>query len=89
MRKLMIAGAVALLGSIGVANAGEATGVITGVDASSHTITLNDGRTFAIANEKKDSDYSLADNFKPGDKVRVLYRQLNGEPTATSVTPRG
>lgn len=89
MRKLMIAGAVALLGSVAVANAAEVSGVITGVDASNHTITLNNGRTFALANEQSGSGSSLANNFKPGDKVHVIYRELNAQPTATVISPRG
>jgi Cu/Ag efflux protein CusF len=90
MRKLMIAaGAIALLGAVSAASAGEAVGVITGVDASANSITLSNGRTFSLANVPNNNHSSLADNFKPGDKVHVIYQQLNGQPTATQITPRG
>ena len=90
MRRFVAAAAIAgFLGPSVAAFAGEAVGVVTGVDASSHTITLGNGQTFTLANEAQGSGASLADNFKPGDKVHVIYRNLNGTPTATTVSPRG
>ena len=90
MRKFVVAAAlVGVLGASSAAFAGEVAGVITGVDAGNHTITLSNGKTFSLANESQGSASSLADNFKPGDKVQVIYRNLNGTPTATAVTPRG
>lgn len=90
MRKFFAAAAlVGVLGASTAAFAGEATGVVTGVDPSSNTITLDNGRTFSLASGKETAGSSVVDNFKPGDKVRVIYRELNGSPTATSISPRG
>jgi hypothetical protein len=90
MKKLVVAAAlIGFMGTTSAAFAAEATGIITGVDPVNGTITLDNGQTFALANQKPDAGWSLADNFRRGEKVQVIYRQLNGEPTATAVTPRG
>jgi Cu/Ag efflux protein CusF len=90
MKKLVVTAAlVGFMGATSAALAAEATGVITGVDAANGTITLNNGQTFALANQRQDSGPSVAENFRPGDKVQVIYRQLNDQPTATAITPRG
>ena len=90
MRKLVVAAAlVGFLGAVSAASAGEATGVITGVDPANGTITLSNGQTFTLANQQFKAGSSVAENYKAGDKVRVIYRQLNGQPTATAVSSRG
>jgi hypothetical protein len=90
MKMLVVAAAVVgFIGASSAAFAAEANGVITGVDPVNGTITLDNGQTFALANQKANAGWSIADNFRRGEKVQVIYRQLNGEPTATAVTPRG
>lgn len=92
MRKLMIAAsAAALLAGVSVASAAEVTGTISAVDDSSHTITLDSGQTFALANadaqSKTSGQSAVASSFKAGDKVKIVYDEVDGKLTATQVSP--
>jgi hypothetical protein len=86
MRKLIIAAALVLAG-VSAAAAGEVNGTISAVDPNAHTVTLTNGQTFRL-NEGPDAAGSIASNFRPGEKVKVSYRNLNLEPTATGIVVR-
>jgi Cu/Ag efflux protein CusF len=89
MRKLMIAAsAAALLGLVSAASAAEVTGTVSAVDEANHTITLDSGQTFQVANAKNDATKSdAAASFKAGDKVTIVYDEVEGKLTATQITP--
>jgi Cu/Ag efflux protein CusF len=91
MRKLMIAAsAAALLGLVSAASAAEVTGTVSAVDEANHTITLDSGQTFTIANASKTEQTTQADaagSFKAGDKVKITYDETGGKLTATQITP--
>jgi Cu/Ag efflux protein CusF len=92
MRKLMIAAsAAALLGLVSAASAAEVTGTVSAVDEANHTITLDSGQTFQIANAQSTNDASKSDavasNFKTGDKVTITYDETGGKLTATQISP--
>jgi Cu/Ag efflux protein CusF len=91
MRKLMIAAsAVAFMGFATAASAAEVTGTVSAVDAANHTITLDSGQTFDVANAQSAKDQGATDaasNFKAGDKVTIVYDDTGGTLTATQITP--
>jgi hypothetical protein len=87
MRKLMIAAAFVLAG-VTAAAASEVNGTISAVDPEAHSVTLTNGQTFWLNEGRNVSSGSIASNFRAGDKVKILYRTLNFEPTATSVSIR-
>jgi Cu/Ag efflux protein CusF len=91
MRKLMIAAsAVAFMGFVTAASAAEVTGTVSAVDAANHTITLDSGQTFEIANAQSSGDSGATDPasaFKAGDKVTIVYDDTGGKLTATQITP--
>ncbi len=92
MRKLIIAaGAAALLAGISVASAAEVTGTVSAVDTANHTITLDSGQTFMIANagakDNTSADTGIEASFKTGDKVKIVYDEVGGKMTATQVSP--
>ncbi len=93
MRKLIVAAsAAALFATISAASAAEVTGTISAIDEASHTITLDGGQTFAVANVSTDAtggggQTAVESSFKPGDRVRVVYSELDGKMTATQVSP--
>lgn len=91
MRKLMIAAsAAALMGFVSAASAAEVTGTVSAVDEANHTITLDSGQTFAIANAQGGASTNKTDAavaFKTGDKVTIVYDEANGKMTATQISP--
>lgn len=91
MRKLMIAAsAAALLGFVSAASAAEVTGTISAVDSANHTITLDSGQTFAVgstATPQQQTATDAASSFKMGDKVKIVYDEVDGKMTATQISP--
>jgi Cu/Ag efflux protein CusF len=84
MRKLMIAaGAAALLASVSLASAADATGAIQSIDVAAGTVTLDSGQTFTLSADL----VQAAANWKVGDKVTVTYDEADGKMTATAVAP--
>jgi len=82
MKKLMIAaGAAALFATMSLANAAEATGMISSIDAAGGTVTLDNGSTYALP-----ATVAAAD-LKVGAKVKITYDEANGKMTATAVVP--
>ncbi|MBN9010926.1 MAG: DUF1344 domain-containing protein, partial [Rhizobiales bacterium] len=69
---MIAASAAALLGFVSAASAAEVTGMVSAVDSANHTITLDSGQTFEVANAKSSDDQKATDaasSFKAGDKV--------------------
>jgi hypothetical protein len=83
-KTFLAASAVALLASVGVANAAEATGRITLIDEADHMITLSNGQHYTyVADPGEPNVVSILDGFRVGEKVRVEH---NGG-SATGITP--
>ncbi len=82
MRKLMLAAsAAALLSTMSLAYAADASGTITAVDPSSGSVTLDDGNTYMLP-----ASVAAAD-LKVGEKVTITYDQNGDKMEATAVTP--
>ena len=82
MKKLMIAAsAAALFATMSIAYAAEATGVISSVDATAGTVTLDNGSTYSLP-----ATVAAAD-LKVGAKVTITYDEADGKMTATAVAP--
>ena len=82
MKKLMIAAsAAALFATMSIAFAAEATGVISSVDATAGTVTLDNGQTYSLP-----ASVAAAD-LKVGAKVKITYDDAGGKMTATAVAP--
>lgn len=66
MRKFMIAaGAAALLATVSIAAADdEVKGTIKSMDATAHTVTLDNGQTFKVPD---------GGNWKVGDKLKIKH----------------
>lgn len=56
-----------------------ASGVIKSIDAKNDSITLVDGKSFILGNEME------AETFKVGEKIVIVFTQVNGKMTASSV----
>jgi Cu/Ag efflux protein CusF len=91
MRKLMIAAsAVAFMGFVTAASAAEVTGTVSAVDTANHTITLDSGQTFDLANMQTPSQVDKTDQaatFNTGDRVTIVYSDIGGKLTATQISP--
>jgi Cu/Ag efflux protein CusF len=91
MRKLMVAAsAAALLSLVSAASAAEVTGVVSAVDTANHTITLDSGQTFDVANMQTPSQVDKTDQagtFNTGDRVTIVYSEIGGKLTATQISP--
>ena len=83
MKKLMIsAGAAALLAASSLAAmATDVTGSITAVDATSMTVTLDDGKVYSLPQE-----FDVA-TLKQGEKVLLSYQEQDGKLVITKVEP--
>lgn len=71
----------ALLASVGMAAADEATGTLMEVDEATQTITLDDGTTYVLA------DGVSIEGFAPGQEVTVSFEEEDGENVAHSIEP--
>jgi Cu/Ag efflux protein CusF len=83
MKKLMLAaGAAALLAASSLAAfAADVTGSITAVDATAMTVTLDDGKIYALP-----QDFDVA-TLKQGEKVLISYEEQDGKLVITRVEP--
>lgn len=73
--------AIALVASVGMAAADEATGTVESVDETMRTITLEDGTTYELQ-EGVDIE-----GIFPGQEVTVSYEEDNGDNVAHGVEP--
>ena len=82
MRKILApAVAAAFLLAAGHANAADATGAIKAVDATAHTVTLDDSKVYTFP---ATVDVS---KLQAGDKVKVTYiTDAAGKNNATALT---
>ena len=81
-RLLSTVAALALVFVAGKANAGSVNGTIEWIDAMSHSITLEDGSTYLLAESVQMAD------LQPGLDVNVTYEMDdNGRAIATQVAP--
>ena len=98
MKKLMTAAAAATLlaASSFAAFAAEVTGSITSIDVAAGTITLDDGKTYVVAQEadtnaagatQGTAEPAQLASFKAGDKVKITFEDVNGTLTASVVAP--
>ena len=78
-RLLAAVSAVALMASVGVANAAESQGKIKSVDQEAMVLTLEDGTMFQL------SEDVAVENLKPGQEVSVSYETKDGENVADKV----
>jgi len=84
MRKVIVPAAAALIAmSVSFAWAADVTGVIKSINAKSHEIVLDDGKTYTVPQSMKLSD------FKEGDKVMVSAEVQNGKNVASKVEKTG
>ena len=79
MKKIAIALAAVLLTS-GAALAATDTGKIKQIDPKSDAITLDDGKTFTLA------EGTEAESLKVGQTVTVTYHLKSGKMMATKIT---
>jgi Cu/Ag efflux protein CusF len=79
MKKIAIALAAALLTS-GAALAATDTGTIKQIDPKSDAVTLDDGKTFTLA------EGTEAESLKVGQTITVTYHVKSGKMVATKVT---
>lgn len=84
MKKTFLAvSAVALLATVGIANAAEVTGRIRSVDDTDHLITLSNGQKYTyVADPGEPNLTSVLDGFHAGERVRIEH---NGS-SATGIT---
>jgi hypothetical protein len=75
----MIAIALILAGSATAAFAAEMSGTVKAVDKSHDSITLTDGKKFALPEGIE------AETLKVGEKVQVVYLSKAGKLLATSI----
>jgi hypothetical protein len=73
--------AVALLASVGVAAAEEASGTLENIDEQMRTITLDDGTTYRL------EEGVAIEGLFPGEEVTVSYEEQDGEFVAHTVEP--
>jgi hypothetical protein len=78
-RLLAAVSAVALMASVGVANAAESQGKIKSVDEEAMVLTLEDGTMFQL------SEDVAVENLMPGQEVSVSYETKDGENVADKV----
>ena len=78
MKRFVIATAAALL-TTGVALAATDTATIKHIDAKSDAITLDDGKTFTLA------EGTEAESLKVGQKITVTYHVKAGKMVATKI----
>lgn len=78
-RLLAAVSAVALMASVGVANAAESQGKIKSVDEEAMVLTLEDGTMFQL------SEDVAVENLKAGQEVSVSYETKDGENVADKV----
>jgi Cu/Ag efflux protein CusF len=76
-RLIMSAASVAIM--TGVAFAATDSGVIKHIDPKSDAITLDDGKTFTLA------EGTEAESLKVGQKVEVTYDLKSGKMVATKI----
>lgn len=57
------------------------TGMVKSIDAKAHTVTLDDGTTYALPSSFKDKD------LKVGEKVAINWDMKAGKHQAETVTP--
>ena len=83
--KKVVASAVAALFALNLtaAFAADVSGTIKSIDAKAHEITLDNGKTYAV-----DQSVKLTD-FKAGDKVMVSAEEQNGKNVANKVSKAG
>ena len=78
MKRAIIAAAIVAL-MTGAAFAASDTGTIKYIDPSSDAITLDDGKTFTLA------EGTEAESLKIGQKVSVTYDIKGGKMVATKI----
>jgi hypothetical protein len=83
-KTILAAGAVALLATVGIANAAEVTGRIKFLDDTDHMITLTNGKHYTfVADPGEPNLTSVLDGFHVGERVRIEH---NGS-AAYGLTP--
>lgn len=81
MRKLIVpAASLAVIASMSVAFAATASGQIKSMDASQHTITLNDNHVYQLP-----ANFAVA-SLTVGERVNITYETSNGKMVASAVT---
>ena len=78
-RLLAAVSAIALMASVGVANAAESQGKIKAVDEAAMTLTLEDGTTYQL------SEGVMVKDLKAGQEVSVSYETKDGKNMADKV----
>ena len=78
-RLLAAVSAIALMASVGVANAAESQGKIKAVDEAAMTLTLEDGTTYQL------SEGVMVKDLKAGQDVSVSYETKDGKNMADKV----
>ena len=73
--------AAALLGSVSIASAASAVGVIKSLDVAKDMVTLDNGSSYTAPSAMKLSA------FKVGQKVAVTYSQSNGKMEISAMKP--
>lgn len=80
MRKYLLPAIITgVMLSSGVVMAADANGVVKTWDAATHTLTLQDGKSYVLP-----ASFNKADAFKAGEKVKISYDVKNGQNMATS-----
>ncbi len=62
-----------------VAYGADATGAIKSIDATAHSVTLDNGQVYDLG-----SNMSLS-KFKVGEKVKITYQAQNGKNMASAI----
>lgn len=84
MKKVVTSAVAALFAmNMAVAFAADISGTIKSINASTHEITLEDGKTYTVNESVKLTD------FKAGDKVMISAEEQNGKNVASKVSKAG
>jgi hypothetical protein len=76
------------LGLGGAALAEEIVGTITAVDTAKGEVTLDDGNTYSFGGPNCTSEtLCKIDVFNAGDKVRIVWTDMQGQRSGQEISP--
>lgn len=82
MKSQMIIAAMLTLAPISAAFAAQASGTISAINKNTDTITLSDGKTYALPEGIEDTKLSI------GEKVQLTYADKGGKAVVSHLVPQ-
>lgn len=80
--QIIFAAAMLILAPMSAALAAQTSGTITAVSKNADTITLSDGKTYALPEGIEDTKLSV------GEKVQLTYSMKGGKAVVSHLTPQ-